>query len=264
MDIKRIALMAVVIVASALMWWSSHAWLTTEGRFADWKLFIWPALAVIVLGALVGLAWALLPSRLERFAVSTASWATLAVFFDPNIWYVSMLPIFLLLWLDASRRIQRETKERYKVRIRSIVGAGAKFILLGVFLLISLGFYLTPVGSSINVDTVSGSLQRTVDSSYGLPVIRDRLADLPPSLQGQFKRDMAVYVDEYAQQWLGPIASFLPPLLALALFLGLWGISGIMRELVLAVAAGLFMLLKSVGFVQIGEEDVTKEVLKLK
>lgn len=263
MGMKRIGLIAAVAASSALMWWATHGWLATEGRFADWRLFVWPLLAVALMGAVTGLAMALLTSRWDRFAATVAAWATLPIFFPPNVWFITVLPVFAFLWLDGSRRIQRELQERHRIRVRGVLGSGLKLILLGVFLMVSLGFYLTPTGSSVDVASVSRGIQSSLESSYDLPVVRDQLADLPPSLQSQFKRDLAAGVDEYVTAWLGPIAHLIPPLLALALFLGLWGLHGLIREPVLWLAQGAFVLMRRTGFAVIGQEQVAKETLSL-
>ena len=263
MGTKRLALIASTAMLSALMWWVSHRWLGTEGRFSDWQLFLWPFIAIIIVGAISGLALLLLQSRWDRLAVTLSAWATLPIFFTPNIWYLSILPVFAFFWLDASRRMQREASERHKFRIRGILGAGVRLILLGIFLMTSLGFYLTPVGSAVNVETITRGIQNSLDDTYDSALVRGQLADLPPSLQSQFRRDLAQAVEENAQRWLGPISPALPPLFALALFLGLWGVMVFVREPTLWVATGLFTLMRRTGFVTVTEEQVPKEVVSL-
>ena len=260
---KRIALIASVTGCSVLVWWTAHRWLTSTGRFDDWRVFILPALATILLAAVAGLSFMLLRSRMDRVAATTAAWASFVLFFEPSRWYLTVLPVFLLLWWDGGRRIRGELDDRKRIRIPSLVGSGTKHIVLGVFLMVSLGFYLLPVSRTTDVAAVSRSIQGSFDTAYDLPIVQSQMAELPPSLQAQFRRDMARSVDQFVHKWLGPIAPYLPPLLALALFLGLWSLLGIIQWPASKLAAGMFMLLKAAGFVRMEEKDVKAHVISL-
>lgn len=263
MQHKRLILIGSVIFVSIVTWWSSYGWLSAEGKFADWHRYLLPLIFVIVYAAVAGLALALLDSRWDRIAVITSSWASFVIFFPPSVWYLSALPLFFLFWMDASRRSHQERTERSKIRTRSMVGAGTRFLLLGIFLMISLGFYSVRTDGSLTLTVISEGVQRQVDSAYETDFVQGRLADVPPSLQSQFRQDVANYVETFVDRWLGPIGPYLPPILALALFLGLWSTVGLVREPVLWLAAGLFWLMRRTGFVTVTEKQVSKEVVSL-
>ena len=263
MHTKRLVHMGAVFASSVLTWWTAHRWLSAEGQFSDWQLYLPPLLFAIVFGALAGLALALLRSRWDRIAVITSSWASFVIFFPASIWYISALPLFFFFWMDASRRSHDERLERNKIRVRNFIGVGAKLVLLGIFLMISLGFYSVRTEGGITLDAISRGVQRQVDVAYETQFVQEQLSDVPPSLQGQFRRDFARQVDAFVRRWLAPVAQFIPPILALFLFLGLWSVVWLIREPVLWVASGVFAIMRRTGFVTVTQKQVPKEVITL-
>lgn len=260
---KRIGLILAVVVCATLTWAAAKPWLDSPTRFSGWLEPFWPALAVTVLASVTGIAFALLASRLDRLAAVLASWATFIVFWRPDIWYVSALPLFVLLWYEASRRIRDDVHDRRKVRINAALGRGVKLILLGAFLMVSVGFYLLPASRGADLGTISEGLQSGLEDAYDSTLVRSQLEQLPPSLQAQFKRDMAEYIDAFVHDWLGPFKGYVPPFLAFALFLALWSVSFIFRELAIWLGLVLWALLKATKFITIEEEDVSMEVVRL-
>jgi hypothetical protein len=263
MTAKRLTVIATVIAMAVLTWWSTHRWLSQEGQFADWRLYLLPLLLGILYAAAAGLALALLRSRWDRIAVITTSWAVFVVFFPASIWYLSALPVFLAFWMEASRRNQQERDERRRLRAHVLVGAGTRFLLLGIFLMVSLGFYSLRTNGELTLDVVTRGVQQRVDNAYENDLIRNRLADVPASLQSQFRQDLAEAIESFVERWLGPVAPYLPPIFALALFLGLWSSVSLVRLPVLWIAGGLFLLMRKTGFVTVTEEDVKREIVVL-
>lgn len=260
---KRLVLIGSVIGLAILTWRTSYRWLEVQGQFGEFSAYVWPLMAVIVFTAAIGLALMLLTSRWDRLALITASWATFALFFPPSVWYVSALPVFLAFWMGASRNIHRELEDRHTIRVWGVIGAGTRWLLLGTFLMVSLGFYSLRTGGVITLNTVSSGIRRSVDSAYDSSLVRGQLADLPPSLQAQVRRDVANYIDSFVRRWLSPLVPYLPPLLAFLLFLVLWSVVGLVRFPVLWLASGLFALMKTTGFVSVREKDVKAEVVTL-
>jgi len=261
--IKRIILITSVVVCAALTWAAAKPWLESPLRFSGWLRPFWPALAVTVLAAVGGLAFALLRSRWDRLAAILASWAAFIVFWSPDIWYVSALPVFGLLWYESSRRMQDDMHDRRRIRINAALGRGVKLILLGAFLMVSVGFYLLPANQSANIGTLSSGIQGSIDDAYDSELVRSQLDQLPTSLQAQFKRDVAQSVDAFIHEWLGNWGGYVPPFLAFALFLALWSVSFVFRELAIWLGTFLFAVLRWSGFIRIQEEDVKAEVVAL-
>ncbi|HTP57099.1 MAG TPA: hypothetical protein VMJ72_02385 [Candidatus Paceibacterota bacterium] len=263
MHVKRISLIVAVVVVSMLTWWAAHAWLTVFSPFTDYVGMIWPAVMMIVLAAVVGIAWLLLEHPLDRVAAILASWATFVIFFSPDIWYLSVLPVFVGFWYVGSRRIRHDIMDHTKIRVWSGLDRGVRLVLLGVYLMISLGFFLLPIGRTADVNLISQGIQGTVQSTYNSDLVKSQLTQLPPALQAQVKSELTTQIDTQIHQWLGPVAPYLPPLLAFGFFLILWGFSFIFRELGLALAVPLFAVLKKTGFVTVGEKDVKADVVTL-
>ncbi len=262
-DYKRIVLIIAVVLTATLTWATAEPWLESSERFSNFWIALWPALAVTLMAAVTGVAFALLPRRLDRLAATLASWATFIIFWSPDVWYVSALPLFLLFWYEAGNRIQDEMHNRMKVRINAAIGRGAKLILLGAFLMVSVGFYLLPANREADLNTVSEGIQSGLEDAYDSPIIRDQLSQLPTAAQNQFKRDMAQRVDQFVREWFGSFSGYVPPFLAFALFLVLWSTTFIFREVAIWLGVGIFKFLKFAGFVTMSEEDFKREVVKL-
>jgi hypothetical protein len=265
MHVKRIGLIISVVVLSTLVWWAAHEWLTQPGRFSDFSTWLVPGIAVIVMGAGVLLAFVLIENRSEWLAATLASWASLILFWRPDIWYLTVLPFFLFFWHEAWRRVRADMSDRRKIRINATLGSGMKMVLLGAFLMMSMGFYLLPSTRAINIGSVSKDVQQQVDTSYENPIVQSQLAaeQFPDEFHQKVKEDLLVRVDSMVRDWLGPLSPYLPPILAFVLFLSLWSVAFIMREFAIWLGVLLFWLLKATGFVRIETEQVPHEVLRL-
>lgn len=262
---KRIAVIVAVIIAATLAWWATHAWLTGPGRFSDLSVMLWPAFALSLLGAVAGLGWALLERSVDCMAAILGSWAAFILFWAPDIWYLSVLPLFMLLWWESGRRMRDDLSDRRKVRINATLGRGVKLTLLGAFLMVSLGFYLLPSTRAIDLASVSTSVQGQVDEAYDNPIVQSQLASeqFPEAFHQQVREDLLARVDSLLRQWVGPLAPYLPPILAFVLFLALWSVSFILREASIWLGVLLFGILKTARFVRIENEQVPHEVMRL-
>ncbi len=262
-EYKRIAVIVTAVAVSVLTWWATHSWLTGINPFTDYGSMVWPAVMIILQAGIIGLAWMLLERPLDCLAAILASWALFVLFFSPDVWYISALPVFAAFWYIGSRRIQHDVHERSKLRLWSGLDRGVRLILLGTYLMISLGFYLLPVSRATDVSAISKGLQGSAQSTYNSDFVKSQLDQLPPSQQAQVRQEIGAQIDAQVRKWLGPLGPLLPPILAFGLFVTLWGFSFIFRELGLALSVALFAFLKKTGFVQVGEKDVKAEVLKM-
>lgn len=260
---KRVALIVAVTLSSALVWATAKPWLESPLAFTGYMVLLRPALAVIFASAVTSLAWMLLSRPIDRLAAILASWVSFIFFWSPDIWYVTVLPLFVLMWYESSRRIHNDTEDRRRIRVRSTLGSGITLILLGIFLMISLGFYLLPQYHTVTPRRVSLGIQSWLEGAYDQPLIENQLSQLPPSLQSQVKRDLARVVDDWVHRILGPLGPFVPPILAFALFLVFWSVSFIFREAAIWLGAFMYRGLKAAGFVRIEEKEVKSQVMTL-
>lgn len=260
---KRIALISAVIVAAALTWFTARVWLSVPKPFSDWTGMIAPGLAVVLLGAITGVAAMFLDRHMEQVAVVLGSWATFVLFWPGNIYYLSALPVFAILWWYGKRAIEDDLSDRRQVRVRATLTLGMKYLIFGAFLMVSLGFYLTPHAQNANTRTVSQSVQNSIDRAYQNEFVQNQLSSLPEGARAQARQDLAIAVDRFIRNWLGPIAEWIPPILALALFLVLWSVSFIFREAAILLGVGIFTLLRRFGFVRIETAKVDAQVATL-
>lgn len=239
---KRISLILSVIVSSTLTWAVAHLWLNNSARFSDFLVMLWPALTFIFAGAVTAVAFLLMDQWIDCVAATLASWAVFVFFFAPNIWYISVLPVFGAFWVIARHHIRADLTDRRTIRPSAILGQGMKSILLGSFLMVSLGFYLLP--TPITITSISRDIQRQAQAISGNPLV-------------------APQVDQLVRSWLGPVKQFIPPILAFALFLTLWSINVLFRGPAIWLGDFIFRLLRRIGFVRIHEKSMTAEVLEL-
>ncbi len=262
-SLKRILIIGAVIVSTTLVWLTAKPWLESPLRFSSYTILLWPSLALIVASAVTGLAWTMLERRWDRFGAAVASWASFVLCWGPDIWYLTMLPVFVWFWYLSAHRIRVDLADRHTMRITTSLGTGLTPLILGVFLLLSMGFYVLPSSQSVGVSDVSEGIQLQIERVYETPVVVSQLNQLPPAMRAQVKAELAKNIDRYAQRFLGPLSAYLPPLLAFGLFLVLWSVLFIYRELAIWSGSGLFKILKASGFVRVEEHDVKAQVLVL-
>lgn len=229
-EYKRIAIITAVIIAAAIMWWAARIWLDQPAPFTDWQAMLAPALAVILFGAVSGLAFLLLDRWTERIAATLGAWASFALFWPGNIYYLSALPVFALFWFLAWWHIRNDIANRQQIHMNATLGQGMKFILFAAFLMVSLGFYFTPHAQAASLTSIS----------RGMQVAHQVLLDL-----------------------LQPVAQWVPPILALALFALLWSLNFIFREPAVWLGTGIFWGLRRIGFVKIQKKQIEVEILSL-
>jgi|GEM_PF-5650745 len=262
-SIKRSIIICAVALSATLLWATAKPWLESPLRFSGYAVVVWPSLALVLASSITGLAWLMLESAKERLVATLASWATFIIFWSPNLWYLSMLPVFAGFWYLSAKRMRDDLADRHTIRIRTSLGAGLTPLMLGTFLMLSLGFYLLPAYNQVGVKEISVGIQNQISDTYKNPLVEAQLNQLPPSVRAQVKADLAKSVDAYVKRFLGPLGPFLPPLLAFGLFLVLWSVLFIYRELAIWFGAFLFFILTKTGFVRIVEKDVKAQSLAL-
>jgi hypothetical protein len=251
------------ILASCVVWWAAQDWLHTPDRFTSFEAMAWPALAIALATSVVLVAWVLMTSRMLRLLATLGSWATFILFFDPNIWFLSVLPVMALLWFEAGRRIEHDLQDRLTIRIGTTVRQAGKLILVGYFLMISLGFFLMPSSQEAGIESVQEGVRTSVESSYKQDLVVRQLSQLPQSAQAQIRKEIGAQIDTWVERLLGPFSSFIPPILAFVLFLSLYGVNIIFRLVAEPMAVLWFKLLLALGFVRIVSVQVESQGLEL-
>lgn len=262
-SLKRGVIIVAVVLTATLVWATAKPWLESPVRFASYTILLWPSLALILASAVAGLAWMTLESPRDRLAAAVASWASFVLFWSPDIWYLTLLPIFVGLWHLSAQRTRTDLADRHTIRITTSLGAGLTPLMLGTFLMLSMGFYLLPANQEMSVSEVSQGIQEQVENAYDNPIVKSQFDQLPPAMRSQVKADLGKGIDQYVRRFLGPFEQLLPPLLAFGLFLVLWSVLFIYRELAIRCGAIVFWVLKRSGFLRIEEKAVKAEVIVL-
>jgi hypothetical protein len=236
---KRIVIVGAVILSAAIAWWAARVWMDQPMMFSDWRTMLFPAIAVILFGAVSGLALILLDRWSERIAALLGAWASFGLFWSGNVYYVSALFVFALFWFIALQYIRNDIADRRQVRVKVTLAHGMKYVLFAAFLMVSLGFYYTPHAQQAGLTEISQGAQM------------------------QLRQGLSVNVDQIIRTWLKPIAKWVPPIFALALFLVLWSLNFILREPAVWLGAGIFWVLRKIGFVKIGKKQIESEIIEL-
>lgn len=255
--------MIVSILASCATWWSAQVWLHTPDRFTSLNAMILPLVVIAFATSIVLVAWVLIDSRTHRLIATLGSWAVFTLFFDPNIWFLSVLPVMALLWFEAGRRIEHDLRDRLTIRIATTVRQAGKLILVGYFLMISLGFFLMPSSQEAGVQSVQEGVRTSVESSYKQDLVARQLSQLPQSAQAQIRKEIGNQIDMWVERLLGPFGELIPPILAFVLFLSLYGVNILFRLIAEPMAVAWFKLLLMLGFVRIVSVQVESQGLEL-
>jgi hypothetical protein len=223
----------------------------------------WPALIIALMTSFILVAWVLMGSHWYRLLATLGSGLAFVAFFDFNQWYLSVLPVMVYLWFEAGRRIDHDLQDRLKVRIATTVRQGGRLILVGYFLMISLGFFLMPSSQEAGVDTVQDGVKSSIESTYEQNLVAKQFAQLPRSAQAQVRKEIGNQIDLWVERVLGPFGKYIPPILAFVLFLSLYSVNLLFRLIAEPLAVAWFELLLKLGFVRIVSVQVESQALEL-
>jgi len=174
-----------------------------------------------------------------------------------------MIVVIGLLWWSAAQEVQNDLASRRQIQTRTVLGSPIRLILMAMFLAVSLGFYLSPDTQSAGLKSVSVGINGQLDHVFKNSLIEDRMSALPVSLQKEFRLDVAQAIDSTVKQYLGPVAHYIPSVLALGFFVVLWGFGWVFRQLALWMATGIFAILKRTGFIKIVTYKIDAEKVEI-
>ena len=259
---KKTILIGVAILGSALSWLVTHSWLASENRFSNTNAIVIFTLALSLSVALISIAWMFLDKWYERGIVIVGSWIAFTILW-PSALSLLVIVVIGLLWWSAAQEVQNDLANRRQIQIRTVLGSPIRLILMAMFLSVSLGFYLSPDTQTAGLQTVSMGIKGQIEHVFQSSFIDDRISTLPPSLQKQFRADVITAIDSTVKQYLGPVAHYIPSVLALGFFVVLWGFGWIFRQLALWMATAIFAILKRIGFIKIVTHKIDAEKVEI-
>lgn len=250
---KNFGLWIVCVLSSALFWLKVKPWLSDPFRWSDVGLWLGPLLLLLFSSSLMALALFLLPKYYWRLAVLAGPLVFYVFLFGHHRFILLGMLVALWLGLWAMAIIKKEKENRLVFDLSSILKGGVCRLLTAIFVLISLAYFLTP-GAQVAAQ------------SKELPPGMARVVQIVVGnyISGQFKTDdprFAAQVNEEVlnqlNTFLEPYFQYVPPILALSLFLVLQGLSLVFLWLTLLVSRLIFLILKWFKIITMGK--VTKE-----
>jgi len=243
-------------------------------RFDGWVQIIISAALLILTAMAMGLGFLLMAQGPWPAYIFTGAALIFVVINGLHPLYAVGIALAIVCWYIASVTINRELNERRKIRVSSILTHGLPKILLGLYLLISFAFYLTPASHNITEQDATTAFRDQVDKTSDL-VLQAELQKLPSYQREQVKREISSQAVKTFTNILNfqfcitpdsctpSMLELLPPLYAFLFFLTLWGFGFIFRELGVLLGAGTFAVLRGSHLVRIEQEDAKVDMLKI-
>ena len=260
---KIIGIITTVTLVALGFWFSAEPWVNSAIKFADWRIWIVPALLMVLTGSLVSLAYMLLPQkRLKLLLAALIGGAFLVVF---GFWYLDLLAFFMILLfhLFAIRNIQFETQERLKIHVGQVIKRGIGAVMIPLYIALSFAYFSSP---SIQVRAQNADLAPNLKQVVS-EVVNKFLAKELNQASPEEREAASSYAIErtynYFVSYFSPYRNYFPPVLAFGLFLILVGLGFILHRLSTWLGMGIFSLLKASNFVIIEKREITAESIAL-
>lgn len=273
-DIKRSVIAVVVVICAAVFWVVARQWMYAPGHFENWPGMLISGVLLTVTGAVIALGFLLFSGTPWRWGIIGGVLATFLAVNGVTILYLAGAVAVTLVWWRASNTIGRELTDRRTIRLRSVLSHGMPLIFLGLYLLLSFAFYLTPAAQDITQKEATQAFQGQLDATSDI-VLDSELSKLPPSQREEVKRQIS---NQAVKTFIGvlkfrfcisldtcspSVLELLPPLYAFLFFITIWGFGFIFRECAVMVGSGVFYFLHRLQVVNIVEVDTKAQVLKL-
>jgi hypothetical protein len=249
---KKISILIVVTIISAVFWLLAKPWIMNPSlTLSNVGVWLYPVISLIVLSAVLSLAFAMLENYYWRAFASVLSGLAFLAIFGLSPLYLAGSAILVIFHLIAIARISDELHARVKINGGAIIHKGLKLTLLPFLILISFVYFQTPSVQEI------GETSRLPESIESI-VKEASLRILTPQ--------EAVYINEAIDRinlFIKPYTKYVPPILAFALFLALQGVSFIFVILATLLARLAFKILVATKFIIIEERDTKAEMMRI-
>lgn len=248
--IKRVVLLVVVLLLAIFFWGSAGKWIGDPVHFYQLSAWRWPLLAFVLYLTGFALAILLLTPWRYQLALGVINLAVFFFFFGFHQLSLVGALIAILFQIWSRHQIQFEGQNRLRFSIVSVINSGLPRLIVSFLILLSLGYYLNGDIQSLSQkrelpSTAKQVVQVVVGSVFKAEVEKD------PGLA----RNLTNVVWAETNKLLLPFFHFLPPLVALGLFLLLYGLSSIFLWLTVGLSWIVWRLLKYAGLVKITVEE---------
>ena len=255
--IKRLVLLVVVLLLAIFFWGSAGKWIGDPVHFYQISAWRWPLIAFIFYLTGFALAILLLMPWRYQLALGVINLAVFFFFFGFHQLLLVGALIAVLFQIWSRHQIQFEGQNRLRFSIVSVINAGLPRLIVSFLILLSLAYYL-------NGDIQSLSQKRELPST-AKQVIQAVVGSV---FQAETKNDPTISRNITNSAWAEanrvflPFFRFLPPLVALGLFLLLYSLSSIFLWLTVGLAWLVWWLLKYAKILNIALEEREAETVK--
>lgn len=230
----------------------------------DVNIWFMPLLLFVILIAVAGLALTLLKEGEWRLIIVLCIAVPYLVIFGVSSRFYLLAVVLMMAasWLSIHYFTASST-QRVNINIYHIMQHGLPWLVTGILILVSFAYFLSPkIQATSETQTLSPGIQQIIEKTVAI-IAGEQTEGLSPQQKQNVIRQAAVEVTRQFTTIAQPYLRYLPPLLALGLFLVLQGLSFIFVFLACWLAVLLFKVLKVDGFVRVVEKEVKAEEIVL-
>ncbi len=267
------------IVVGAVTLISAFTWIGLKNFLYGDGLWQWPLLGFLAIAVFLSFSWIL--TEVKR-VLAVALFFMLITFFFAFGWrwqYLLVLAIAFLIMAFASYQAVNEKQARIKIQPSKIIKRGLPLTITALALIITMAYYFSPL-----------AIQGKSEIKIPRPLFEKAIGPFIESLEGQFaeealnmgfyksadanesgimkkggeiKEDLYQAVNQRINRFSQSYSDFLSLGVALGVFFALKAIGVLFIWLTIFVSLAIFKILKIIGAIEIKEESVAKEVIKI-
>ncbi len=238
---KIISIITTVTLVAIGFWITAKPWVESPVKFADWRIWIVPLIMLTLLGALIAVAFMILPDRRWKFLTSALVAVTSVLVFGLHYFNIIAAGGVVLFHWFGIRVIEQESEERLKIHPRRTIYVGIAEVMIPLYIVLSFAYFATP------------AIQQASQRDVPLPhTIKQAVSGV--ALQRAY--DLIIY-------WAEPYREYFPPVLAFGLFLVLWGLGFVLHRVATMIGVLLMLVLRKTKFILITEKMISREQISL-
>lgn len=259
---KKIFILAAVLAAASLFWYVAGQWIGSPGihwnQYRDW---LWPILLLALLAAVKSIAYLLLNDSRWRWGVLAAAALPFLAFFGFKLSYTAGAVAIVIFNFFAMESIRGETLARVRISVMPMLKRGLPALVTSIILAASFAYYESPsVQASVQAKSLPSFVQETLGAT-AKQFMSSQLQGFSPAQRIAAEKQVVAETMSVINNAVRPYRQFLPPVMALGMFLILQGLSFIFVWLAALMGLALFTILKKTGVVRIEKSTIEAESL---
>lgn len=257
---KKVSILAAIVLIASWFWYVVRQWIGDPGiswsQYQDW---LWPILLLTLLVALKSIAYLLLSDSRWRWGVLAAVALPFFFFFGFKLSYTLGVVAIVLFNFFAMESIRDEAKARIRINAMPMLKRGIPALVTSLLLALSFAYYESPaVQASVQSKTLPSFIAETVRGT-ARQFLSGQLQDVPPAQRTAAENQVVAETMSLINNLVRPYRQFIPPALALGIFLILQGLSFIFVWLAAWMGWALFTVLRKANIVRVGKTSIEAE-----